>query len=136
MDGGVRLAVLEGDSVEALAEELARTQREYGDRLQKAVSLQVHLWHTQAWWSLSDDLSQFCTWIIDARMASFDETCVFVAAPLSRPEWLFEAARQMKQLLEAATKRPVVDGQICSCGFSKERPEDREPLLAPEDKVV
>ncbi len=109
MDGGAELAVLEVDSAEALAEVLSHIQSEYGDRLHTAASLQVHLWHNQAWWNLSDDLSQFFAWNIEAGTATFDETRAFVVAPLSHPEWLFEAARQMKKLLVVATEGPRVD---------------------------
>ena len=84
-------------------------QIEYEARLETATSLQVHLWYNQAWWNLSDDLSQFFAWIIEAGMATFDETRAFAAAPLSRPDWLFEAARQMKNLLAVASESPLVD---------------------------
>lgn len=112
MDGTTELAVLEVDSAEALAEALSHIQSEYGGRLETTASLQVHLWHNQAWWSLSDDLSQFFAWIMEVGTATFDETRAFVAAPLSRPDWLFEAARQMKKLLEVATEGPPVDKKI------------------------
>ena len=109
MDGDAKLAVLEVDSAEALAEVLCHVQSECGERLQTAASLQVHIWYNQAWWNLSDDLSQFFAWIIEAGTATFDETRAFAAAPLSRPDWLFEAARQMKKLLVVATASPPVD---------------------------
>ncbi len=109
MDGGAELAVLEADSAEALAEVLSHIQSEYGDRLHTAASLQVHLWHNQAWWNLSDDLSQFFAWNIEAGTATVDETRAFAAAPFSRPDWLFEAARQMTTLLVVATESPRVD---------------------------
>ena len=104
MDGGDELAVVEVDSAEALAEALSRIQSEYGDRLHTATALQVHLWYNRAWWNLSDDLSQFFAWLIEASAATIDETRAFAAAPFSRPDWLFEAARQMKKLLVAATE--------------------------------
>lgn len=66
--------------------------------------LQVHLWHNHAWWSLSDDLEQFFAWIIETKAATVAETRLFSANPLSRPDWLFEAAQQMKILLEVATE--------------------------------
>ena len=109
MDGSDELAVIELDSAEALAEVLSHIQSEYGDRLQTAASLQVHMWYNQAWWNLSDDLSQFFTWIIEAGTATVDETRAFAAAPLSRPEWLFEAARQMQKMLVVATEGSPVD---------------------------
>ncbi len=104
MDGTTELAFLEVDSAEALAEALSHIQSECGGRLETAASLQVHLWHNQAWWNLSDDLSQFFAWMIEAGTATVDETRAFAAAPLSRPEWLFEAARQMQKLLVVATE--------------------------------
>ena len=106
MDGGDELAVLEVDSAEALAEALSHIQSEGGDRLQTAASLQVHIWHNHAWWNLSDDLSQFFAWIIEAGTATFEETRAVAAAPFSRPDWLFEAARQMEKLLIVATEGP------------------------------
>ncbi|MCH7567299.1 MAG: hypothetical protein IH787_06550 [Nitrospirae bacterium] len=112
MDGSAELAVIEVDSAEALAEVLSHIQSEYGGRLETTASLQVHLWHNQAWWSLSDDLSQFFAWIMEVGTATFDETRAFVAAPLTRPDWLFEAARQMKKLLVVATEGPLVEEQI------------------------
>ena len=104
MDGTTELAVLEVESAEALASALSHIQSEYGGRLETAASLQVHLWHNQAWWNLSDDLSQFFAWMIEAGTATVDETRAFAAAPLNRPEWLFEAARQMQKLLVVATE--------------------------------
>ena len=104
MDGSAELAEIEADSAEALAEVLSHIQSESGDRLQTAASLQVPMWYNQAWWTLSDDLSQFFTWIFEAGTATVDETRAFAAAPLSRPEWLFEAARQMQKLLVVATE--------------------------------
>ncbi len=109
MDASDELAVIELDSAEALAEVLSHIQSEYGERLQTAASLQVHMWYNQAWWNLSDDLSQFFTWIIEAGTATVDETRAFAAAPLSRPEWLFEAARQMQKMLVVATEGSPVD---------------------------
>ncbi len=107
MDGRTELAVLEVESAEALASALFHIESECEGRIESAASLQVHLWHNQAWWNLSDDLSQFFAWIIEAGRATFDETCAFVAAPLTRPDWLFEAAGQMKKLLVVATVRSV-----------------------------
>ncbi len=109
MDGSAELVVIEVDSAEALAEVLSHIQSECEDRLHTAASLQVHIWYNQAWWNLSDDLSQFFTWIIEAGTATVDETRAFAAAPLSRPAWLFEAARQMQKLLVVATEGPPVD---------------------------
>ena len=110
MDGATELAVLEVESAEALSSALFHIESE--GRLETATSLQVHLWHNQAWWSLSDDLSQFFAWIMEVGTATFDETRAFVAAPLTRPDWLFEAARQMKKLLVVATEGPPVDKKI------------------------
>ena len=103
MDGSTEVAVLEIASSEELTQVLlAYMQDDVGGRLRSAEALQVHLWHNKAWWNLSDDLSQFFAWIIETGAGSLDETRVFAAAPLSRPDWLFEAARQMKKLLDVA----------------------------------
>ena len=104
MDGRTEVAVLDITSAEELAEVLPRVQDEVGDRLPGATPLQVHVQHRQAWWNLSDDLSQFFAWIIETGAGSLDETRAFAAAPLSRPDWLFEAAWQMTKLLDVATE--------------------------------
>ena len=109
MDGCTELAVVAVDSAEALAEVLCHIRSEHGERVQAAASLQVHLWYDQAWWNLSDDLSQFFVWSIEAGTATFDETRAFAAAPLSRPDWLFEAARQMEKLLAVVAVSPLGD---------------------------
>ena len=104
MDGRTEVAVLDIASAEDLAEVLPCVQDNVGDRLLVAVPLQVHVWHRHAWWNLSDDLSQFFAWIIETGAGTLDETRAFAAAPLSRSDWLFEAARQMKKLLDVATE--------------------------------
>ena len=103
MDGSTEVAVSEIGSVEELARVLSYVRGEVGDRLHAAGALQVHVWHNDAWWNLSDDLSQFFAWIIETGAGSLDETRAFAADPLSRPGWLFEAARQMQKLLEVAS---------------------------------
>ncbi len=104
MDGRTEVAVLDVMSAVELAEVLPCIQDDVGDRLLVAAPLQVHVWHRNAWWNLSDDLSQFFAWIIETGTGTHDETRAFAAAPLSRPDWLFEAARQMKKLLDVATE--------------------------------
>jgi len=104
MDGSTEVAVCEIGSSEELTKVLTHVQDDVGARLQAADALQVHLWYNNAWWNLSDDLSQFFAWIIETGAGTLDETRIFAAAPLSRPDWLFEAAQQMKKLLEVATE--------------------------------
>ena len=106
MDGRTEVAVLDVASAEELAEMLPCVRDGLGDRLLRQKPVQVHVQHRQAWWNLSDDLSQFFAWIIETGVGSLDETRAFAAAPLSRPDWLFEAARQMKKLLDVATEVP------------------------------
>lgn len=103
VDSGTEVAVSEIASSEELAEVLTSMHNNVGDRLRAAEALQVHVWYNQAWWNLSDDLSQFFAWIIETGAGSLDETRAFAAAPLSRPDWLFEAARQMQNLLDIAS---------------------------------
>ncbi len=104
MDGSTEVAVLEITSAEELAEVLTHVQDEVRDRLLATEPLQIHVWHNDAWWNLSDDLSQFFAWIIEAGAGTLDETRAFAAAPLSRSDWLFEAAQQMKKLLDVASE--------------------------------
>ncbi|MFQ5571643.1 MAG: hypothetical protein ACE5G0_18335 [Rhodothermales bacterium] len=102
IDGGRELAVLEVRSADELSTKLTRdTLRK---RVFSAEQLQVHLWHSGAWWNLSEDLSEFFSWIIETGEASFDETRQFAKAPLSRSDWLYEAARQMQTLLTVASQ--------------------------------
>ena len=103
MNGSTEVAVLEITSAEELAEVLPCVQNEVRDRLLATEPLQIHVWHNDAWWNLSDDLSQFFAWIIETKAGTLDETRAFAAAPLSRSDWLFEAARQMKKLLDVVT---------------------------------
>ena len=100
MDDGVEMAVLEIASAEELRDILTHAE---GERLRAVRHLHVHLWHDYAWWNLSDDLSQFFTWVIETGIGTLEETRAFAAAPLSRPDWLFEAALQMKKLLDIVT---------------------------------
>ena len=104
MEGRTEVAVLEIASAEELNEELVLIRELVGDWLFTTPHLRVHLWHDAAWWNLSDDLSQFFTWIIETGAGTPEETRAFTSAPLSRPDWLFEAAWQMKTLLEVATE--------------------------------
>jgi len=104
MNGSTEVAVLEITSAEELAEVLPCVQNEVRDRLLATEPLQIHVWHNDAWWNLSDDLSQFFAWIIETRAGTLDETRAFAAAPLSRSDWLFEAAQQMKKLLDVASE--------------------------------
>lgn len=62
----------------------------------------LHLWHGDAWWNLTDDLTHFADWL--QAMPGTDPVAVrhFVEAPLDRPDWLFLAAAQMRRLLDAA----------------------------------
>ncbi len=103
MDGNTEVAVSEIGSQEELTRVLTYVQDNVGDRLHAAEALQVHVWHNKAWWNLSDDLSQFFAWTIETGAGSLDETRAFAADPLSRPDWLFEAARQMQKLLDIAS---------------------------------
>ena len=103
MEGSKEVAVLEVASVEALRNHLGHVRERVGDPLFTSREVRVHLWHDAAWWSLSDDLSQFFTWIIETGAGTLEEARAFTAAPLSRAAWLFEAAWQMKKLLEIAT---------------------------------
>ena len=103
MDGSTEVAVSEIGSVEELTRVLSYVKDNVGDRLHAAEALQVHVWHNGAWWNLSDDLSQFFAWIIETGAGTLEETRAFAAAPLSRPDWLFEAARQMQKLLDIAS---------------------------------
>ena len=104
MEGSTEVAVVEIASAEELKEGLALIRELVGNWLFSTPHLRVHLWHDAAWWNLSDDLSQFSTWIIETGAGTLEETRAFTTAPLSRPDWLFEAAWQMKTLLEVATE--------------------------------
>ncbi len=104
LDGSTEVAVLDVVSAEELAKVLSGIQDDVEDRLLVAVPLRVHVWHLGAWWNLSDDLSQFFAWIMETGAGTLDETRAFAAAPLSRSDWLFEAAGQMKKLLDVATE--------------------------------
>ncbi len=102
-DGPAALAVFEARTEEEFAERLVRIQRTLKDQLQTTARLEVHLWHNDAWWNLSDDLAQFFAWGLETGRATPDETRRFVGAPLSRLDWLYRAARQMQRLLDAAS---------------------------------
>lgn len=104
IDGNKEVAVLEVASVEALRNQLVHVRERVGDQLFTSQDVRVHLWHDAGWWSLSDDLSQFFTWIIETGVGTLDEARTFTTAPLSRAAWLYEAAWQMKKLLEIATE--------------------------------
>ena len=112
MDGSTEVALVDVTSAEALAEVLPHIQDKARDWRLVVSPLQVHVWHRHAWWNLSDDLSQFFVWIIETGTGTLDETRAFAAAPLSRPDWLFEAARQMKKLLDVATEVRSNERQI------------------------
>ena len=103
MSGATEVTVLECTCAEELADVLAHLQETVGVPPLKADALHVHLWHHGAWWSLSDDLSQFFAWSMETGAATLGEVRAFAAAPLSRPAWLFEAAQQMKTLLRYAS---------------------------------
>jgi hypothetical protein len=109
MDGDAEVAVLEVRSAKELTEALVHVQDNDRDRLYAAKHLQFHVWHDAAWWNLSDDLSQFFAWIIETRAGTLDETRAFAEAPLSRSDWLYEAAWQMKKLLAVATEGHLND---------------------------
>ena len=63
---------------------------------------QVHLFYGEEWWDLSANLPAFCRWMLERGRSSFDEIDGFMQVPVSRPEWLYEAAEQMSRLLRAA----------------------------------
>ena len=99
--GYLEAEILDVSSQEDLAEVLARRST--------AASLlpsQIHLWHNEAWWNLTDDLAPFLHWIIETQDVDLDEARRFAEDPLDRPDWLFEAARQMQRLLDAAEAHP------------------------------
>ena len=89
--------ILDVSSKEGLAEVLA--QRAPAESL---LPCQIHLWHNDAWWNLTDDLGPFLHWIVETQGVEMDEARRFASAPLLRPDWLFEAACQMQRLLDAA----------------------------------
>ncbi|MDX1546186.1 MAG: hypothetical protein R3247_04325 [Rhodothermales bacterium] len=62
----------------------------------------VHLWHGDAWWNLTDDLTHFADWLQAMPGTDPAEVHRFTEAPLERPDWLFLAAAQMRRLLDAA----------------------------------
>ena len=104
MSGNATVAELNIGSASELRESLAVLQDLSEEQLDCAGPLQVHLWHNNAWWSLSDDLAHFFAWIIETKAAPVAEARLFSANPLSRPDWLYEAAQQMKVLLDVATE--------------------------------
>lgn len=65
--------------------------------------IHVHLWHSDAWWNLTSDLSQFATWLVEAKQMSPEDVAHFEAKPWQMPELLWEAACQLQRLLDAAT---------------------------------
>ncbi len=102
-DGPIELADVEAHSAAELAERFAGLQRAAQERLLATSRLAVYLWHGGAWWNLSDDLAHAVAWHGGAVRATPDEIQRFAGAPLSRFDWLYEAARQMQRLLEAAS---------------------------------
>jgi len=102
LDDGAPMAVLNVDSTEELEAALTRVQAEQGTRFLEDAQPQIHLWHNEAWWNLSDDIAQFHVWSVETGRASLNETRAWADDPFSRSDLLFEAARQMKKLLEAA----------------------------------
>lgn len=102
-DGHSELDVIEANSAEDLAMRLALVNSKKLNGRGLSTHVQVHLWHSKAWWNLSDDLSQFCLWLTESERATREETLMFAQAPLGHPAWLFEAAVQMRKLLDIAT---------------------------------
>ena len=99
--GFLEAEILDVASQEALAEALARRTR-----ADSVLPSQIHLWHNEAWWNLTDDLEPFLHWIIATQGVKVLDARRFAEAPLHRPDWLFEAARQMQRLLDAAEAHP------------------------------
>ena len=63
---------------------------------------EVELWHGGRWWNLKADLRTYCTWRLASGQHSQSEIESFLSAPTSRPDWLYEAAAQLHQVLDAA----------------------------------
>lgn len=102
----MRLRVTDGNTVRAVldvetAQDLDRHLAQLSATL-PAQRLEVHLWHGNAWWNLSDDLAQYAAWRVGPGRPTEAEARRFAGAPLSRPDWLYDAACQMQRLLDAA----------------------------------
>lgn len=102
----MRLRVIEGETVWAVfdvenAQDLERHLAQL-TATWAAKRPEVHLWYGNAWWNLSDDLAQYAAWGIGLGRPTDTEARRFAGAPLSRPDWLYDAARQMQRLLDAA----------------------------------
>lgn len=104
MAGRSEIASLEVASAQELAEKLTHVFPDLEHAPQSVTGVEVHLRHKNAWWNLTNDLAEFNAWIVEARGASLEATRQFAKAPLSRPDWLFEAAVQLGRLLDATGK--------------------------------
>lgn len=93
--------IIDVSSQEELARALARRTT-----ASPLLPSQIHLWHNNAWWNLTDDLAPFLNWIIETQGVDVAEARRFGEAPLQRPDWLFEAACQMQRLLDATEALP------------------------------
>jgi len=71
--------------------------------------LHLYLCYAGSWWSLDANLPAYCYWKVESGRSTSEDVSAFVARPLSRPVWLYEAAVQMSRLLRAAEGHtPVV----------------------------
>ena len=100
--GRTELASLEVASAQELADKLVHVFPNLEYDPESIPAIDVHLRYRDAWWNLTSDLEEFNAWIVEAKGASPAATVRFSKNPLSRPDWLYEAAVQLGRLLDAA----------------------------------
>lgn len=74
----------------------------FGSCPEMSGAVQIHMEYREQWWDLREDIPYYCACMTSAGLMKSDDAFAFARRPLNEPALVLDAARQLKELIDAA----------------------------------